>query len=436
MQLTEDQIFSLAPDEASKKAGRDLATPAKWVSLGESAQALWGECKGSGSKPYQTQVDLTNVAFKCSCPSRKFPCKHGLGLLLLNSRQPGLFTAADMPGWVSDWLSKRSEKEEKKAEKADKPIDENALAKRQQAREQKVNAGIQELLMWMKDIVRNGIISLPEKGAAFWENMARRMVDAQAPGLAAMVRKLAATPFWNEGWQSSFMDDLLQLYLVAEAYQRIDNINQDLQADIRSIVGFTVNQDELRQQDGTHDTWLVLGKEVREEQQLAIEENWMYGIQSGQYALFLQFSARGQVNQLSLMPGSYIKAELVYFPSAVPYRCLIKNHTVINPIQSAECQVFTGWQQVAEYEATLNAKLPFRNDMPLVVADLKPVQFQKQWWLQDNQGYLCRIAHGFQYIYTLLALSGGEALPMAVIGKENVYRTLGVWYQNTYQFLG
>lgn len=436
MQLTEDQIFSLAPDEASKKAGRDLTTPAKWVSLGVSEQALWGECKGSGSKPYQTQVDLTNVAFKCSCPSRKFPCKHGLGLLLLNSRQPDLFSAVDMPGWVSDWLSKRSEKEEKKAEKADMPVDENASAKRQQAREQKVNGGIQELLMWMKDIVRNGIISLPEKGAAFWENMARRMVDAQAPGLAAMVRKLAATQFWTEGWQSSFMNDLLQLYLIAEGYQRIDNIPPDLQADIRSTVGFTVNQEELKRQDGTNDTWLVLGKEVREEQQLAIEENWLYGVQSGQYALFLQFSARGQVNQLSLMPGSYLEAELVFFRSAVPYRCLIKKHTVINKVQSSERIAFTGWQQVAENEATLNAKLPFRNDMPLVVADLKPVQFQKQWWLQDNQGYLCKIVNGFQSIYTLLAISGGEALPMAVIGKENVYRPLGVWYQNTYQFLG
>jgi hypothetical protein len=34
--------------------------------------------------------------------------------------------------------------------------------------------------------------------------MARRMVDAQAPGLAAMVKNLGATNFWNEGWQSSF----------------------------------------------------------------------------------------------------------------------------------------------------------------------------------------------------------------------------------------
>ena len=98
--LSEDQILALAPDEPSKKAGKDLAGAAKWVSKGGNDTALWGECQGSGSKPYQTQVDLANIAFKCSCPSRKFPCKHGLGLLLYNARQPKDFTVTQMPAWV------------------------------------------------------------------------------------------------------------------------------------------------------------------------------------------------------------------------------------------------------------------------------------------------------------------------------------------------
>ncbi|MGB8191873.1 MAG: SWIM zinc finger family protein, partial [Chitinophagaceae bacterium] len=81
MNLSEEQILALAPDESSKKSGKELSNASKWVSKGANETALWGECKGSGSKPYQTQVDLANIAFKCSCPSRKFPCKHGLGLL-------------------------------------------------------------------------------------------------------------------------------------------------------------------------------------------------------------------------------------------------------------------------------------------------------------------------------------------------------------------
>ncbi len=88
MNLNADQVVALAPDAASVKAGRDLVKPAKWPTLGQSADLLWGECQGSGGKPYQVSVDLDGLAFKCTCPSRKFPCKHGLGLLLLAVEKP------------------------------------------------------------------------------------------------------------------------------------------------------------------------------------------------------------------------------------------------------------------------------------------------------------------------------------------------------------
>lgn len=147
LNLTEEQIIQLAPDAASVKAGKGLATKAKWVLLEHSDRAIWGHCQGSGKTPYQTVVDTKNVAFKCSCPSRKFPCKHGLGLLFLYAAQTDLFKEADEPDWVTAWLSKREEKAEKKEQKAksDAPVDEAAQAKRQAMRHTKVLNGIDEL---------------------------------------------------------------------------------------------------------------------------------------------------------------------------------------------------------------------------------------------------------------------------------------------------
>ena len=87
MTLDANQILALAPDPASAKAGSQLATPRNWSNLGTSDSALWGECQGSGKTPYRTQIDLGGPAFKCTCPSRKFPCKHGLGLYLLRAAE-------------------------------------------------------------------------------------------------------------------------------------------------------------------------------------------------------------------------------------------------------------------------------------------------------------------------------------------------------------
>ena len=125
LNLTEEQIIQLAPDAASVKAGKGLASPGKWVLLACSERAVWGHCQGSGKNPYQTAIDLNDIAFKCSCPSRKFPCKHGLGLLLLFAAKPELFEQAEEPDWVATWLSKRGVKAEKKEQKArdEKPVD-------------------------------------------------------------------------------------------------------------------------------------------------------------------------------------------------------------------------------------------------------------------------------------------------------------------------
>src|SRR5215213_8878166 len=115
--LTVEQILALAPDASSAKSGKGLATPRKWLSLGSNEQALWGECQGSGENPYQAQIDLSEPAFRCTCPSRKFPCKHALGLFLLAQSQAAALTERTPPTWVSDWLASRAQKAQQRAEK-------------------------------------------------------------------------------------------------------------------------------------------------------------------------------------------------------------------------------------------------------------------------------------------------------------------------------
>src|SRR5258708_19410843 len=103
--LTAEQVAGLAPDGGSLTAGRGLASERRWSGLGQSGHALWGLCQGSGSKPYQTQADLGGPAFRCSCPSRKFPCKHALGLLLLAADSPAAVPVSEPPEWVAPWLA-------------------------------------------------------------------------------------------------------------------------------------------------------------------------------------------------------------------------------------------------------------------------------------------------------------------------------------------
>ncbi|TMC39224.1 MAG: SWIM zinc finger family protein, partial [Chloroflexi bacterium] len=112
MSWTPEQVLALAPDPSAAKAGRELGAERRWTNLGRSESALWGECKGSAAQPYRTSIDLGEPAFKCSCPSRKFPCKHGLGLFLIYAARPASLAEGKAPDWVEAWLADRQARAE------------------------------------------------------------------------------------------------------------------------------------------------------------------------------------------------------------------------------------------------------------------------------------------------------------------------------------
>ncbi|MFQ6996133.1 SWIM zinc finger family protein [Bilophila wadsworthia] len=187
MELTSESVLALAPDASSVKAAQALLKPGQWPTLGFNENAVWGECKGSGSKPYQVEADLSGPVFKCTCPSRKFPCKHSLALLLLRVQQEAAFTQGEAPDWVKEWLDareKRAARQEQKQENKGQPADPAAAAKREASRLKRMAAGLDDLERWMCDLIRHGLGQL--SGTPAWqEEAAARMVDAQLPGIAA-----------------------------------------------------------------------------------------------------------------------------------------------------------------------------------------------------------------------------------------------------------
>ncbi len=107
MAWTVDQVLGLAPDSSAAQGGRSLASLRKWVQAAQTEGAIWGECQGSGAQPYRTVIDLGGPAFKCGCPSRKFPCKHALGLFLVYASNAADLAVLEPPAWASEWLANR-----------------------------------------------------------------------------------------------------------------------------------------------------------------------------------------------------------------------------------------------------------------------------------------------------------------------------------------
>jgi len=188
MTIAITQIENLAPDQASLAAAAKLKKPALWPLLArDDAGLIWGECQGSGSSPYRVMCSEADLGYKCTCPSRKFPCKHTLALMWMQADGKLPFRVEAPPDWVGDWLARRrpgtapSRKDNAgapaagasaaaavRAEAADEaaPEDPKAAARAAAARERNkaereaaILGGLDELDTWIADALQGGLAS-------------------------------------------------------------------------------------------------------------------------------------------------------------------------------------------------------------------------------------------------------------------------------------
>ena len=172
--------------------------------------------------------------------------------------------------------------------------------------------------------MRQGFAALGAKSGKLWEDQARRMVDAQAPGVARRLRQIDEMTFAGEGWHSGLLDRLARLHLLAEGFRRRDELPPEVAEDVRAAIGFPNDLEAVRAGAGVRDHWQVIGQTVAVEDRLTVLRTWLIGRDTHRPALVLDFAAGGKPLEPSLPPGVVLDAELAFFPGSAPLRALVK----------------------------------------------------------------------------------------------------------------
>jgi len=411
------RVLALAPDASSLRAAQAMASGRSWPLTGAADDsALWGECLGNAAAPYRTVVDVSGPAYRCSCPSRKFPCKHALALLLLWS-DGAVEPHADPPAWAASWIAARAARNGG-TQGPKPPADPAAALRRARQREARVSSGLTELDRWLRDQVRQGLAASQRSGYRHWDDIAARMVDAQAPGLAERLRALAAVPYSGSGWDGRLLEEYALLRLLATAGRDQAALPPPLRDTVRSRVGFTVRQaDVLANATPVRDHWHVLAQRDLDQDRIRTRRVWLRGQRTGRPALVLSFAAIGQSLDDSLTVGTKTEADLAFYPAAVPLRALVA--TRYDTIGDGPPSGATVAALLAGYAAALGED-PWLDTWPAVL-EATPARAPVPG-LYDAAGDAVPLHPGAGDCWPLFALSGGH--PLTVAGE---WTPRGLW---------
>lgn len=458
MALTLDRIEALAPDQPSLLAARKLLKPASWPTLAESEGLAWGECQGSGATPYRVVISETDDGYKCTCPSRKFPCKHSLALMWMRAEGKPPFAHASPPEWVKDWLSRRRkttptiEKDDpegyskpkasislarqyEETEKDDPKAEARAAAARErnrQDREASMLAGLDDLDVWLNDQVHRGMAAFVAQSAQACRTIAQRLVDAKVSGLASRLEALPTRLFTlpENARSRAAVEELGQVYLIASAYRRAAELPADLVAEARQAAGWTLTRDALLGDAANlrvKGTWRVVANitEVQPDR-LRRVETWLWlesPMEPGpRFAVLIDFVpvATGAAAG-GYLTGDRIEAELIYYPSSLPLR--------------AQIVQLVGGAQITGDDLELSA-----NTLPAAYAGyeraLAQLPWLRTWPLAFHSGFIRR-SHDALYLcdeertlaLPLHAAQATQLLPLLSMGS---LRGIGLW--DGYQF--
>ena len=419
-----EQVLALAPDAASARAARGLATPRPWSDTGASDRAVWGRIAGSAPTPYQVAVDLAGPAFRCGCPSRKVPCKHAMGLLLLWAVRPDAVPVAPVPDWAAEWLADRTRRADTARAPADRAPDPAARAKRAADRAERIGAGLDELDRWLRDLVRQGLGTAQSQPYRFWDTVAARMVDAQAPGVGGQVRRMAGAVH-GEGWPSRLLEQAGRLHLVTTAWPRRETLPPDTQADLRAVLGWPVPVDEVLAGPRCRARWHVVARWVAEEERVRAQRTWLVSA-AGQPALVLDFAPTGAPLPADLVLGSVVDADLAFYPGSSALRAVVaQRHSPPGPMVGLPGHAVIDGALAAHARAL--AANPWLERFPMVLTAVVPCPRGDGWVVRDGDGAVLPLGPVEDRAWKLAALSGGHPVGLVAEWRDARLWPLSVW---------
>ena len=467
VQPTPEQVLSLAPDSAVGAAALALAVPASWSFAGCDDQAVWGNYIAAAAEPYAVAIDLSDdiagPAYRCTCPSRKLPCKHALGLLLLHANN-GVVHAPRLP-FAQQFMLRRASRSQSTdvptaelasvaaandvesaavavgaADRGASPsltgmqLPDPARSKRQHDRAERMRAGLQELDRWLADRIRAGLASPELADTSNWDLLAARLIDAQCGSLAGRVKRVAAKVGQHPQWHEDVLEELALMHVLAVGAQHTSSLPADLADGVHVATGLASAKDDVLAGVPTTARWTVAGVSRTREDRITVQRTWLCASDASDpggnntWAMLLAFGVFGAEATLEYNVGAEFQADLHWYPGGIALRAIVgREHVEPAPSTVAPhaCSIADalsacGWAVARE---------PWLERYPMCINAVPAPLGNGRWALADPTGSV-PIAAGFSATAELVCSSGGLAVCVMGEWSADGFLPLTMWADN------
>jgi hypothetical protein len=407
-----EHLRGMAPDYATLRAAEELVWRGAWGQCGWSQRhalenrLLWAEFPNGRRPATQTAVLLPELIAVCSCVAARFPCRHILALTLRDHYQA--LDLDEPPEWASSRI------EEARSHRLADALPDDSVTDLQ--RIALLRGGMTDLGLWLADLTRQGLASLPKRDRRLWLDAANRLVDAYAFEAARELRALSLLPGAAPDWPERLLPRLGRLALLSESFRRFDELSLGEQGDMLMAAGDLF----LPVGDRTADAWLVCGRGQAVEGKQQRARTWLWGRSSGRWALLSDTHPSGLQEGTCYPVGATLGGELTYSPSAWPLSAHPVNGLRHIPVDPAAAGMAVDIEEaVAGYAGAL-AVNPWLRCYPVALREvyIEPVLQPPRairWFARDRRGRLLRLPDGFTFGWQLLSLAADH--PLALFGE-------------------
>lgn len=228
--LTEEYVQRNAVNASALANARKISSKGDFTGRKITADRtlIYGDCKGSGKEPYHTSVDVSgdSVISRCSCPSRQFPCKHALALML-DFASGRTFETGDVPEDIArkrEKIEKREEKAKQEASADVSPKSEEELQKEAQKKKASADSaakkkiarqmeGLSLVSDFTNEMLSAGLGTVNSGSVSKYKDLTKQLGDYYLNGLQLLLQRfiLAVQADKSQSGEKELVEKLVQL---------------------------------------------------------------------------------------------------------------------------------------------------------------------------------------------------------------------------------